>query len=421
MRTVHFIGIGGVGMNGLAQLAVLSGYRVTGSDRAYQSDARPFNLLEDLGISFFSQDGSGISDTTDCVVYSSAIEGDNPDLAKAESLGLLRLHRAEFLKQLVGNGQLVAVAGTAGKTTTTGLLGWIYECLGKDPSVYNGAAVLNWKSESSLGNIRRGSPNLWIIEADESDRSFLHFHPTHTLITNISKDHYELDELHRMFDQFRQQTSGLIVDGASLPLYESGGSSFVLQGITFTVPIMGRHNLENAFNAVRLCAELGFDLEAVRDAIASFKGIERRLEVVGCVNGITVVDDYAHNPAKISAALATVSEQARRVHAFWRPHGFAPLYQCRNELAEVFAGQISLFILPVYYAGGSVDRKITAESFVQQLHSAGIPALFVEDYATLEAKLKQAAAPGDIILGMGARDPELPIFAKRLLNQWTTS
>ncbi|MEN8255609.1 MAG: Mur ligase domain-containing protein, partial [Verrucomicrobiota bacterium] len=218
MRHIHFIGIGGVGMNGLAQLAALSDYSVSGSDRAHNPEAEPFRSLGKLGIQIFPQDGSGISAGTKQVVYSTAIESNNPDLVKARELNTPLLHRAEFLKELIGDGKLIAVAGTAGKTTTTGLLGWIFECMGKDPSVYNGAAVLNWKTKGPIGNVRKGNSNLWIIEADESDKSFLKFHPTHSIITNIFKDHYELDELQTMFDRFENQTTGITIRGRSSDL-----------------------------------------------------------------------------------------------------------------------------------------------------------------------------------------------------------
>ena len=164
-------------MNGLAQLAVQSGYSVTGSDRAYDPNAEVFKCLEDLGIAMAPQDGSGITPETAYVIHSTAIEPDNPDILQSNRVGIPLLHRAEFLKELIGDDELIAVAGTAGKTTTTGLLGWIFQCLEKDPSVYNGAAVLNWKSDTNPGNVRKGSAKLWIIEADESDKSFLNFHP----------------------------------------------------------------------------------------------------------------------------------------------------------------------------------------------------------------------------------------------------
>jgi UDP-N-acetylmuramate--alanine ligase len=426
MPHVHFIGIGGVGMNGLAQLAVKSGYSVSGSDRAFDPQIEIFRILTDLGITFYPQNGSGISPETSQVVYSTAIESDNLDLTKAQELDIPLLHRAEFLKQLVGDAELIAVAGTAGKTTTTGLLGWIFDCLGKEPSVYNGAAVLNWKSDSSLGNIRKGLSNLWIIEADESDKSLLNFHPAHSIITNISKDHYELDELHRIFDQFKAQTSGHLIEGTTPIEFGEHPHTFLFKGLEFTVPMAGKHNLENALNAVRLCEKLGFNLKKVRDAVARFKGIERRLEITGTVDEITVIDDYAHNPVKIAAALSAAAEQSNRVHLFWRPHGFAPLFQFQDDLAAVFENHWkhnggSIFILPVYYAGGTVTKKITAADFVERLNTDGVPAKLVENYTDLKQELEHVSVAGDTILGMGARDPELPIFSKELVSKWKTS
>jgi UDP-N-acetylmuramate--alanine ligase len=186
--------------------------------------------------------------------------------------------------------------------------------------------------------------------------------------------------------------------------------------------MLGKHNQENALCAVRLCSELGIDMERVRDAVASFQGIERRLEAAGKAGGVTVIDDYAHNAAKIAAALAAVSEIAPHTRAFWRPHGFAPLFQGMDDLVETFkkAAPASLFILPVYYAGGTVERKTSSAEFVERLNSAGVPARLVPDYAALKHELEQCAEPGDAILGMGARDPELPIFAKQLVAEWKT-
>jgi UDP-N-acetylmuramate--alanine ligase len=416
MRSIHFIGIGGVGMNGLAQLAAHCGYTVSGSDRAYHPASRPFDVLEHLGIRITPQDGTGISEQTAKVVYSTAIESDNPDLTAARERGIPLLHRAEFLKELIGSDDLIAVAGTAGKTTTTGLLGWIFESLGKDPTVYNGAAVLNWQSDTRLGNIRKGSSNLWIIEADESDRSFLNFHPTHSIITNISKDHYDLEELNSMFSQFETQTAGTTLRGEHHAALD----------LDIRIPMIGRHNLENARCAALLCRELGLDMDQVRHAIQQFKGIERRLEIAGQVNGITVIDDYAHNPAKISAALAAVSDTCAHVHAFWRPHGFTPLHQAMDELTEAFTTHWktnggSIFILPVFYAGGTVARNATSEELVERLNSAGVPASYVPDYGTLKQELESRATEGDAILGMGARDPRLPLFAKQLVTEWKIS
>ncbi|HEY5621913.1 MAG TPA: Mur ligase domain-containing protein [Pontiella sp.] len=409
MRRVHFIGIGGVGMNGLAQLAAQSGFSVTGSDRAYDPEAELFGKLHSQNIRIVPQDGSGIDRDTDTVVYSTAIEQDNPDLVKAESLAIPLLHRAEFLKELIGNDELIAVAGTAGKTTTAGLLGWILECLGKDPSVYNGAAVLNWKTAAHSGNIRTGRSGLWVIEADESDKSLLNFHPTHSIITNISRDHFELDELHALFNRFEDQTTGITIRGP-------------VDCAATDLPMIGKHNLENARCAMALCAALGLDMNQVRDAVRRFKGIERRLEIAGETEGIVFIDDYAHNPVKIAAALDAVREKYGTVHAYWRPHGFSPLFQWHEELIHVFrkARPASLFILPVYYAGGTAQKKITAAEFAGMLESAGVRAELVPDYETLKNRLQECARSGHAILGMGARDPELPLFAKRMVAEWKT-
>jgi len=423
MPRIHFIGIGGVGMNGLAQLAIHSGFDVSGSDRAYHPHAEPFCTLEHLGIQIFPQDASGISEKTDQVVFSTAIESDNPDLTRANALRIPLLHRAEFLKQLIGDNPLIAVAGTAGKTTTTGMLAWIFEQLGLDPSVYNGAGILNWKQDGNLGNIRKGKGKYWIIEADESDRSFLKFHPEHAIITNISKDHYELEELHRLFETFESQVSHSIIQGAEKNPNILSSNTFLFQGLEFQISMLGMHNLENAFCAVRLCAEMGLDLKQVQKALLQFKGIERRLEWVGEVDGIQIIDDYAHNAAKIFAAITAVAEGHRRVHVFWRPHGFAPLFNGLNDLLETFkkAPAASIHILPVYYAGGSVTRKVSSADFVNRLQSAGLPATLVADYSTLQKQLEQKAQSGDSILGMGARDPELPRFSQQLLQTWKTN
>ncbi|MEI6891275.1 MAG: Mur ligase domain-containing protein [Pontiella sp.] len=413
MKRIHFIGIGGVGMNGLAQLAAQSGYQVTGSDRAYRPNAEVFQGLEKLGIEIFTQDGSGITTETTQVVFSTAIESDNPDLQQTNSLNTPLLHRAEFLKELIGDDELIAVAGTAGKTTTTGLLGWIFQCLKKDPSVYNGAAIANWKHGLTLGNIRKGNSNLWIIEADESDKSFLNFNPTHAIITNISKDHYELDELHTMFNQFEEQTSGITVRGDEIDF----------QALEIEIPMLGKHNAENAACALELCKQLGFNETLVRKAISGFKGIERRLELIGTVDGITIFDDYAHNPSKISAALSAVSEKFGTVHAYWRPHGFKPLFQGLDEFTDVFSKHWemnggSIFILPVFYSGGTTVRNVCAADLVKRLKLNGIPAELVADYPDLKQKLQEKAQRGDAIIGMGARDPELPLFARRVIAEW---
>jgi UDP-N-acetylmuramate--alanine ligase len=389
--------------------------------------------LESLGVRIVPQDGSGITADTDFVVYSTAIESDNSDIQKAKALNIPLLHRADMLAKLCEGKEVIAIAGTAGKSTVTGLLGWIFQCLGKDPTVYCGAPVLNWQQPSSIvgqaslypeslcslgetgdtrsrirearptrdmesvGNVRFGT-GPWIIEADESDKSFLKFHPHHAIITNIAEDHFSLTELHQLFAQFESQVSGAVVTKP--------------EQFDVKLSILGKHNVENANNALTLCKVLGLDMQKCIEAVGTFKGIERRLER----HGPKVIDDFAHSPIKIAAALEAVSSEFPAFSAYWRPHGYTPLFQLADGLVEVFATHSKnrpsdrLFILPVYFAGGTVNIKITSEQFVERLQAAGVPAEFVRDYTVLEEKIIEAGLP---VLGMGARDPELPLFAKR--------
>ena len=394
---IHFIGIGGCGMNGVAQLAAHAGHTVSGSDRA--TGLEIFQTLEKQGIAIVPQDGSGITEETDFVVYSTAIESNNPDIQQSNLLGIPLLHRAEMLAKLCDGKQVIAVAGTAGKSTVTGLLGWIFQCLpalsgvegGMDPTVYCGAAINNFGS-----SVRFGSKNgPWIIEADESDKSFLHFHPEHAIITNIAEDHFELSELKKLFAQFESQVSGITIKSP----------------ISFNAPtqLVGKHNDENINNALTLCKALGLDLQKCVEAVSTFKGIERRLER----HGERVIDDFAHSPIKIEATLEAVSEVWPEFNVVWRPHGFAPLAQGLNGFIEAFASKRAqcAFILPVYYAGGTVEKKITAEQFVEKLCAAGVPAKYVKSFQGLQKMLIEEGFP---VLLMGARDPELPKFARRL-------
>ncbi len=436
----HLVGIAGVGMSALAQALAAQGHSITGSDR-YLDQGENLEILKKLqraGIKLVRQDGSGITPETAGVVVSTAIEGDNADLAAASKLNIPVIHRAVMLAGLVEGKRCIAVSGTSGKTTVTGMIGYIFEQLGMDAGVINGGAVLNWANDRSVGNFREGRPDLWIIEADESDRSFLHFKPDWAVITNISKDHFELDEVVSLFRQFAGRVHQGIVCGPGVsgilgklkprivehlvePASVPEGSSFRFRDVDFTVPLAGRHNAENAFLAVELCEALGLDLIRVRDALLSFKGIERRLEKVGEAGGVIVIDDYAHNPAKIHAAWQAVAERSPRVLGVWRPHGYGPLAAMFDELVEAFAGvcrpQDKLFVLPVYYVGGTTRKAATSDDLVRALNDRKIPVELAQDYSTLAGRLCEEAKGECAILCMGARDPELPRFARRILRE----
>jgi len=707
----HLVGIAGVGMSALAQALINAGYSVTGSDRFLDQGRENLGVLETLrraGAKLFPQDGSGVTAQTTAVVVSTAIEADNPDLAAAKKFGVPVRHRAELLAELVAGKKLLAIAGTAGKTTTTALVGHLLVELGADPSVVNGGVVLGWQQPDALGSARKGRDDLWVLETDESDRSLLRFAPDWAIITNISKDHFELDEVVALFQKFAAQvktgiicgpgvaelirghtraklvepgnveaTSGRLspdmrrdaastlphffdphasvaklsgnlphwrqvgatyfvtfqtadslpqdkleqwtrertawlqqhpephtaaqrheyhelftqrlqawldagygtcclarsgvqhvveqalqhfdgdryrldafvvmpnhvhvlvtplgehrlseiihslksfsaheigkltghrgafwqkeyfdhmvrnaeqlgrirsyildnpmrarrdaafpeVDAADVeaasgrlasdmrrdaastgadnaPIQRDGtagdveavsrrlsvekrpaaastaaapGDDYSSAAATYPSNLPGRHNAENVALAAALCEQLGYAPEAIRSALANFRGIHRRLEKAGERDGVTVFDDYAHNPAKIAAACAAVRPERGRLFAVWRPHGFGPLKLMLAELTAALAGvlrpQDAALILPVFYAGGTTTLAVNSGDLVAALAARGVTAELAPDYAALEARLRAALRPGDVVLVMGARDPDLPLCARRL-------
>lgn len=444
-KRYHLVGVAGVGMSALAQVLLAQGHMVTGSDR-YIDDGQELGIFRKLRIAgalLMPQDGSGVTPDTDAIIVSSAIEEDNADIRAAAGRKIPVMHRAEMLACLAAGQTLVGVTGTSGKTTVTGMVGWILECMGKDPTVVNGGAVVNWRSEYRVGNVRMGWSKLWVVELDESDRSLLRFAPEWAVVNNISKDHFELLEVQSLFREFAKKVrvgivcgegvSSVLLGGGApgkrsatvveepMDYFESGGyCGFHYKGFTFQSPSIGRHNAENAHAAVMLCDLLGLNLSAVSNALRSFAGIERRLEKVGESGGVTIIDDYAHNPAKIRAGWRALAPGHRRILGVWRPHGFGPLASMLDELAETFAEVCRpddhVFILPVYYAGGTAKKDVKSDDLVRELKARHVPAELVKSYAALRTRLKKLAKPGDAILCMGARDPDLPLFAREMLD-----
>lgn len=427
----HLVGVAGVGMNALAQALQGSGWAVSGSDR-YADQGQDLDVIRKLkhaGIRFFPQDGSGITAATSAVVVSSAIEQDNPDVASATRLGIPLRHRADMLAELVGNQETVAIAGTSGKTTVTGMVGWLLEQLGADPTVVNGGALVNWADQDRVGNVRIGRSGVCVIEADESDKSLLKFSPEWALITNMSADHFGLEETARLFSDFRSRVRRETIAGwdPGMPwqglesVLSRSGSRFVHAGLEFELPLLGAHNAENALQAAVLCQRMGYELGRIRDALRLFRGIQRRLERVGEANGVTVIDEYAHNPAKISAAWRAVAPYFRRVIGFWRPHGYKPLNLMHKDLLATFGdlcrAQDRLFLMPVYYAGGSVTRQMDSDILVRELQTKGLPVSWVETYDNMMEHVLREVQAGDVVLCMGARDPGIPAFAAELVTR----
>ena len=441
---IHVAGVAGVGMSALAQALAWSHARVTGSDRHLDQGTRVpvLDALERAGVALFPQDGSAVDKDTEAVVFSTAIEADNPDLAAARQSGIPCRHRAEVLAWLAEGHPVLAVAGTAGKTTTTGMLGWILEQTGADPTVVNGGALVDWASADRVGNARRGAEGApWVVEVDESDRSLLNFRPEWSVLTNISQDHFSLEEVQALFRQYAGQVRRGVVAGPGVagvlgtldaevvsPPFEGaepvpgGGWRMPWRGTELHVRQPGKHNLVNALLAAETAVRAaGSRPEAVADAMVRFRGIQRRMERTDRGGTVRVFDDYAHNPAKIAAAFEAAREGVDgRILAVWRPHGFAPLRNMMEGLAEAFAAALHggdrLWLLPVYYAGGTAAKDVSSGDLRTRLEALGAPAAAVEGYPELEEELRREAREGDTVLLMGARDPGLPEFARRLAD-----
>ncbi|MBA4388359.1 MAG: UDP-N-acetylmuramate--alanine ligase [Verrucomicrobia bacterium] len=426
----HLTGVAGVGMSALAQALIAVGCRVSGSDR-YCDKGQELDVVKKLrlaGVAFHPQDGSGITATTAGIVVSTAIEDDNSDIAAAKRQGVPVVHRAKMLAELVAGRSCVAVTGTSGKSTVTGMIGWILDHAGKDPFVVNGAPVLNWADDTRIGNVRAGKSDLCVVEADESDRSLLNFFPDWAVITNMSADHFSLDETVELFRKFKSQVKLGTVDALDTipavrgfsPQLLAGGSRFAYAGVEFELNVPGRHNAENALHAVLLCGKLGIPAKTISDALRRFKGIHRRLELVGSANGVTVVDDYAHNTAKIRAAWETLAPHHGSILAVWRPHGYKPLTMMMEDLVamfqEVCRPQDLIAVLPVYDAGGTANRTVRSEQLVERLAAAGVKAVAVKDYDEAVAAVVSRITPGAIAVTMGARDPDLPKLARRIVE-----
>ena len=424
--TVHIAGIGGVGMSALAQALLDSGVPITGSDRLLDKGDRTETLvcLERQGVRLFPQDGSGLDAETARLVVSSAIESDNPDLLAAARLGVPSIHRAAELADVVKGRRLCAVTGTCGKSTVTAMLGHLLAETGFAPLVVNGAAVAGWDDGGTrIGSVRSGKGGWAVIEADESDKSLMVFQPDAVIVTNASSDHFAREEADRLFDSFASRAQGRVVDGRGETVDGLVPGSFLLDGTRFTVPMPGLHNAANARLAVRMARLLGAPLEALPAALASFKGVARRLQRVGTCNGAGVVDDYAHNPEKLAAAWTTLQQESPEgVVGVWRPHGYGPLRKMMDDLSAMFVRVLrpcdTLLLLPVYDAGGTADRSVQSETLAAAI-SGKTPGTVhcVPDIATAEAEMRERTEQGRTLVTLGARDPDLPRLASRLASR----
>jgi UDP-N-acetylmuramate--alanine ligase len=456
-----FCGIGGSGMLPLALILKGQGAEVAGSDRSRDQGrtAEKFAWLESLGFALFPQDGSGITSPRQTLVASAAVEDTVPEVVRAQELGCPRMSRADLLATLFNAAPTgIAIGGTSGKSTVTGMTGWIMTRAGRDPTIMNGAVMKNFaRADAPFASARVGAGDLFVAEVDESDGSIALYRPKVAVLLNVSLDHKSLEELRALFGDFlsRAETAVVNIDdaegvqlagrarGAALTfaianpaanLTVAAGS--IVEAPTsiaativdardgaaypLTLQVPGRHNLANALAAIAAASAAGVPVGEAVAALAAFEGLARRFDIVGTSpSGITVIDDFGHNPDKVAATLATLKAHPGRVIAFFQPHGYGPLRQMGHELAEVFArrlGREDVTILcdPVYF-GGTVDRAEGSERIVRLIGEAGGSAEYVPDRAACADRMVELARPGNRLVVMGARDDTLSGFAKDLL------
>jgi UDP-N-acetylmuramate--alanine ligase len=440
---IHFSGIGGFGMSALAQIHAMDGSPATGSDRLFDQGGNQVlkAKLEALGIRLFAQDGGAITEETGLAVLSTAIEGDNPEVAAAKRLGVPLMHRSELLAQHVAGLRTIAVTGTSGKSTVAAMIFEILEAAGRSPSIITGGNLIALQKRGFFGNAFRGKSGLLVIEADESDGSLLNYKPAVGVFLNLTKDHKEVPVMREILRKFRDNVRTALVNAddpnlsgfggdstfgvkngkvqAEITGLAAGGSRFRVGGEEFVLPLPGRHNVENAVAAVAAAVNEGVSLVGCRRALACYQGVARRFQSLGQVRGVEVVDDFAHNPAKVAAALAAAQLRAQRILAVYQPHGFAPTRLLKDELIEAFASALRpedrLWLPDIYYVGGTTSQDISSRDVVEPLLRLGKKAFHVPRRADIAAEVAAQAKAGDLVLVMGARDPSLSDFAHDIL------
>lgn len=447
---VFFIGVAGVGMSAIAQYLKGIGKEVSGSDRYFHPDEynKTKEQLEQEDIECFLQDGTGITEKTELVVVSTAIEDTVYEVQKAKELQIPLIKRSELLALIAKSKKTIAVAGTSGKSTTSAMLYQILLDAQYEPSIISGAGLTSIIRQGKIGNAAVGKGEWLIIEADESDGSVVQYEPEIGLLLNIDKDHQEIEELIDLFTIFKNNTKGLFVVNQSNTLAKSlsenkendfgfenkdagfSAENFHQEGLSLTFEVLeerfqmnslGQHSVENATAAIAVANQIGIALKTCAESLARYEGIYRRHQILGQKNGVWVIDDYAHNPAKCAASIKACQPLAEKVIAWFQPHGYGPTRFLKDdfieEISNVLRSQDEIWMSEIFYAGGTAVKDISANDLVEGIKATGKKAHFVEDRNHLLEALRPELNSGTVLLLMGARDPGLEEFCKGLYEK----
>lgn len=440
---VHFIGIGGIGMSGIAEVLHNLGYKVQGSD---QSESANVQRLREKGIDCFVGHRAENLGDAEVIVVSTAIKKSNPELVAARERLLPVVRRAEMLAELMRFRNAVAIGGTHGKTTTTSMVATLLDAGGLDPTVINGGIINAYGT-----NARMGEGEWMVVEADESDGTFLKLPADIAVITNIDPEHLDhygtFDKVRAAFRQFVEnvpfygfgvmctdhpEVQALVshiedrrvitygenaqadvrftnhrMDGA-VSIFDvvirnrNSATSTVIEGLRLPMP--GRHNVSNATAAIAVATELGIGPEAVRRGLSSFGGVKRRFTHTGTWNGVEVFDDYGHHPVEIKAALSAAREATKgRVIAIAQPHRFTRLRDLFDDFSACFNDADTVMVAPVYAAGEDAIDGVNSETLTSRIRAGGHrDARYVDGPAAIAPVVRELAKPGDFVVFLGA-------------------
>ena len=437
---IHFIGIGGISMSGLAEILSEEHFTVSGSD-AKESDLT--RHLEHLGIKvYYGQTAANITDDIDLVVYTAAIHEDNPEFACAREKGIPMMPRAELLGQIMDNYRnSIAVAGTHGKTTTTSMISQILLAAKCDPTITVGGIL-----KALDGNLRVGKSDFFLSEACEYTNSFLHFYPKYSIILNIEAEHLDffkdIQDIRHSFHQFASNTreDGAIIINGDIPDYTEITAGLKPQVITFglsdsctfhpaditfdekacasftamkgqetlmkvTLHVPGMHNVSNALAAIALADDLGLSTDAVAKGLSDFGGADRRVQYKGCVDGVTIIDDYAHHPHEIEATLKTAQNYPHKtLWCIFQPHTYTRTKAFLPQFAEALSLADKVILADIYAARETDTLGISSEDIVKLLKEKGKEAWYLPTFDEIEKFVMEHCTQGDLLITMGAGD-----------------
>ncbi len=438
---VYFIGIGGISMSGFAELLHDNGFDVYGSD---MKESKITDHLSSLGIHIiYEQKTENITDDIDFVVYTAAIHPDNPEYAASKSLGLPMMERAEMVGQVMKNyPNAIAVSGTHGKTTTTSMLTHIFLAAKKDPTISVGGIL-----DAIHGNIRIGHSDNFITEACEYTNSFLKFHPTAGIILNVDADHLDffkdIDDIRASFHKFARllPENGLLVINSDIDKKEEILSDLVCKVITFglnpssdysaddiafddhghgsftlvrygkktdirvQLKVIGKHNIANALSAIALSEYYEIPTDAILEGLAAFHGTERRFELKGSFNGVTVVDDYAHHPTEIEATLTAAAKYPHNhLWCVFQPHTYSRTRALLPEFAKALSHAENVVLADIYAAREKDPGDISSRTLQAELKKLGCNAHYFPSFDEIEKFLSEKCIDGDLLITMGAGD-----------------